>query len=83
MEDVLGVVGGVDLGGGIAPLVLLVIAVFLFKKLLRFALFLVLIGVVMLILESQGSNLVAYVQGALAELPLQELFSWLVDGKRD
>ncbi|WP_150306333.1 hypothetical protein [Pseudomonas saliphila] len=71
-----------DLGSSAIPLLVLIAGLFLIKKLLRFGLFLALLGGVALLLEHEGISVVGYIQAALSELRLDAFLDWLVNGNR-
>lgn len=67
-------------GPAIIPLLALVVGLIFLKKIVRLVIFMVIIGVLFFLLESQGIYVMDHIQDALNEIPFHQMYSWLLGG---
>jgi hypothetical protein len=71
-----------DITTWLIPLLAFVVCLVFLKKLIRLAIFLVIVAGVFLLLESQGIYVMDHIENALNELPLEDMVEWLRTGNR-
>lgn len=82
MPDINSMLSDPGFGAVILPLLAVIVGLIFIKKLMRLAVFAVVVGGIFFVLESQGIYVMDYIQAALNDIPLGDMTDWLISGSR-